>query len=1178
MPDQITSVGTSPHGHPTTDAGLLSKEHSILEKGMMEFQPFGLGPDGRTIRDLSGVVIRATVEYLEEVVSLKHGKAAGTGAVEELVRRLNERIPDRAYHVTAELLKNPWNGYANEFSAFEAAFCIAISGEPHFHFEMARQKAISPIILALGRPFSVPRIYQMSPYFSQWYAKQSFYTEPVLISDRSAIIRMRFDPRVNPQFGRYLRFCAKLWCDAHKGYFTGAPERFHGLPPAVVTDRHCIGEGDDQCEWEVTWSEQHRRVWPVTGWIGQAIRRKKSVKQPPPLSQPPEFPESTTAGGGQPPAKPGTRLDPSPEPTIAGLQRAAPRDAGSVAATLLPKEHPITDKGMMECRPYGITPDGKKIRDFSGVVIAGCVEYLEELMTKAKGPRAGERAVQDLVQGLNERISDPAYHVTGSFLRNHWNSYSMEFAAFFGQLCMEMSGDRQFHFKMGQGKAISPIIRTLGRPFSVSKIYRMSPYFAHLYYGDDVFFIDVVKVSKNSAIMRMRFGERTLQQWGPYLKGCAQHWCNGTKGYFVGVPKVYRQLPVATVTDRRCIVEGDAYCEWEVSWSEQEPAWRRGLLFSWPAVGTVRKELERREKVIEEQLRSLDAWQEELKEAYAQQQQLTVDLQRRVNQLTMLHQAGLVFISTLDREALIERILQAIVHKLNYDRAMITFYDSTRQIAYDIRTLGASKDIAEFARSLEIPVTDPNSIEGTVLLKGEPILVRDIQTVWERLHPLNQQLASIANTKTLISVPLKAKDQVLGSLTVDRKQPHSLTQDDLELMMTVASQVSITLDNASAYRQIEEMNVSLEAKVRERTAALEQFLARVSHDLRTPLTSMTGFAENMLDGLGGSLTEKQQQYLTRIVANGARLGRLVDELLDMLVDPAQVKLSLREVALPPLASDVAEQLRPLALAKQQQLAVQSPAENLIVWADPDKLSRVLCNLMDNAIKYTGHGGRILVKVEKGAPPFAIVSVIDNGEGIPAEALSRIFDPTFRVNRPEQSSVCSHRLGLSIVKDLVERHGGAITVRSEVGKGSEFSFTVPLPHALEKKAPIPGPETKRILVADDDPDIRQLLSDRLTAHGYLVNTAKDGRETLSTLGSEKFDGLILDIGMPELNGLEVLYQIRQQQPGLPVIMITAAEGRDRALVAMKAGAQAYILKPFDIGQLEQLVEQWVGPAQ
>ncbi|MGH7164465.1 MAG: histidine kinase dimerization/phospho-acceptor domain-containing protein, partial [Nitrospiraceae bacterium] len=741
-------------------------------------------------------------------------------------------------------------------------FCWDISGDPQFQFNMAREKAISPIIQILGRPFSVPQIYKMSAYFSQRFAKDAFYTEAVQVSNVSAIIQMRFSDRALRQFGPYLRACAVMYCLAHKGYFVGVPEKFHNLPPARVTDHTCMAEGDDYCEWEVTWSEEKRRVWPVLGWLGRAVRLRTRKQWSSPVPHPP------AVSAGQP--------------------------AGSVAPTvLLSNEHRITEKGLMEFQPFGTEPDGTVIRDLSGVVIRADVEYLEDYVSRRQGAESGRRAVEEFLQRLNERISDPAYHVTQEFLRNPWNSYSAEFAAFCGETGIAMSGDPQFLFNMARQKAISPIITTLGKPFSVPQIYKMSAYFAQRY-AKDSFYTEAVRVSGSSATIQMRFSERTHRQFGPYRRACAEHWCNAHRGYFVGVPEMFHGLPEATVIDRRCIAKGDECCEWEVAWSARERRW-------WPAIawGTRHrfgKEIEQRQQIIEQQAKSLDEWFEELKSAYAQQQQLSAELQRKVDQLTTLRETGLLFTSTLDREALIVTVLRTIVEKLHYDRAMLTLYDRTRQVSYDSRIMGVSDEIAAYARSLELPVTDPNTVEGTVLLRGEPILVSDIQQVWDRLHPLNRQLASMAKVKSLISVPLKVKNEILGSLTADRTREAPLTQDDLSLLGTMASEVAIALDNTNAYRQIEELNIGLEAKVRERTAALEQFLARVSHDLRTPLTGMTGFAENMLAGLTGPLTEKQQQYLTRIIANGGRLGRLVDDLLDLLVDPDQIKLELREVS------------------------------------------------------------------------------------------------------------------------------------------------------------------------------------------------------------------------------------------------------------------------------------------
>ncbi|MDF0645467.1 MAG: response regulator [Nitrospira sp.] len=984
----------------------------------------------------------------------------------------------------------------------------------------------------------------MSAYFSQRFAKDSFLTDAMEVSDGSAIIRMRFTDRALQQFGPYLRSCAKMYCLAHKGYFAGVPEKFHNLPPAIVTDRCCMAEGDEYCEWKVIWSERRPRGWSPFTWLerGAGINRRRH-------------------------RGPGI-LHHNPVSTEQPAESAA-------VSPLLSNEHRITEKGKMEFQPFGAERDGTVIRDLSGVVIRADVEYLEAYVGLRKGAEAARGAVEELIHRLNGLIPDPAYHVTTPFLRNPWNSYSAEFASFMAEACIDISGDRDFLFNMARQKAISPIITTLGRPFSVPQIYRMSAYFAQRY-AKDSFYTEAVRVSESSAIIQMRFNERTIRQFGPYRRACAEHWCNAHKGYFVGVPKMFHALPEAKVTDLRCAAKGEDYCEWEVAWSRS--ARRAWFPVGWGAGRRFGKEIEQREQIIQEQAKSLDQWFEELKSAYAQQQQLSAELQRRVDQLTTLRETGLLFTSTLDREALMTTVLQTIVEKLRYDRAMLALYDPSRHVSHDARLIGVSDEIATYARSVEVPVVDPETFEGTVLLKGEPILAGDIQQVWHRLHPLNQRLASMAKVTSLISVPLKAKDEILGSLTADRTHGPPLTEDDLNLLGTMASEVAIALDNTRAYGRIEELNRDLEAKVRERTASLEQFLARVSHDLRTPLAGMTGFVDNMLAGVTGPLNDQQKQYLTRIIANCGRLGRLVDNLLDLLVDPDRITLDLKEVSLASLVRDMVEQARPLAMTKRQQLAVQCVDEHITVWADADRLSRVLVNLIDNAIKYTPPLGSVLVKVELESMHRARVSVIDTGEGIPPEALPKLFDSSLRIERPGKSQVRSHRIGLSIVKDLVERHGGTVTVRSEVGKGSEFAFTVPIPRTKERSAPAATGKSKRLLVADDDPDIRQLLSDRLTSEGYSVRTAGDGREALDALRAEQFDGLILDIGMPEVTGLDVLHRVREDQPGLPVIMITAAEARERALVAIRTGAHAYLLKPFDASQLKQVVEQWVGPAR
>ena len=946
---------------------------------------------------------------------------------------------------------------------------------------------------------------------------------------------------------------------------------------------------------------------------------------------------------------------------------------------LLPKDRPILEREVMDFRPFGLDERGHTIRDLSGMSIRAVVVYLEKSLARERGASAGSQVVEDLCHQLNQRIKDPVYHVTPEFLKNAWNSYSYEFTAYLYEFCERISGDPRFVFRGGMEKA-SPIMQVLARPFSLSQIYGMFPYFGNKFASGSIK-CRVVEVTPVSATLAMKFSDRTLRQFGPYRRRCAQLMCQAAQGIMAAVPARVHGLPPATLTELSCIANDDEWCQWAIRWQvARQETWgnrlwqkvarpgehrssqvrrnvsdqhalagddapskesirdqaveiapihagasttqsRRHVRWSfWSALAGLalavgfrlinpsvslgevillglapllvagvlinrhlRMESQRREALIQEQITFVESRHEELREAYLEQEQTRVELRRKVTQLTALHRAGLLFSSTLEREALMQKVLEALTSDLQYDRAMVSFYDPVRQVVKDARLLGVSAEIQAFARAREIPVTDPASPEGIVLLQGQPLLLGDVQSLWDRLHPLNQQLVSLMETKALIAVPLKTKDRILGSLTVDRIQEHSLNQDDLELMMTVAHQVAIAMDNAYAYEQIEDLNLGLEAKVRERTAELEQadrvrsqFLSHVSHELKTPLTSIKGFLQNLLDGLTGPLNEKQQRYLSRMLENSDRLIRMIEDLLDRTrIQSGRLDLVPVEIDLGHCVADVVEQLRLLAQAKRQTLEAVAPPAPLMVWADRDRLIQIITNLVQNAVKFTPEGGSIMVTVRQENQTLAGVSVRDTGPGIPPEFLDQIFDPFFRV-KEVRSGIKGLGLGLSIVRTLVELQGGTIAARSELGRGAELYFTIPLLPTIAEPLGSISADAPRILIVDYDPDIRQLLQDCLRATGYRVQSAVDGVRALEAVQSETFEGIILDIDIPSMDGMDVLRQIRRWDQQIPIVMVTASGSKELAVRAIGMGAQAYMLKPFDVDELQRVADYWFRP--
>ncbi len=930
---------------------LLPKDRTILEQGAMVFRPFGLDEQGHTIRDLSGVSIRAVTVFLEKLVVSKGGTSAGKEAVEELCRLLNDRIKDSVYHVTPELLKNPWNSYSYEFTSYLYEFCERISGDPRFAFKAGTEK-VSPIMLALTRPFSLSQIYTMFPYFGNKFTSGAVEFRVEQVTSSTATVAMRFTDRTLRQFGPYRRRCACLVCQSAQGIMVAMADRIHGLSPAEAIETSCIGNDDEWCQWTIRWREESRsrnRFWRRTSPLEQTRS---------------------------------TRLSNESVADVEGSQSG--RSSAATRAEL--------------------------------------------------PPHAQQTSTWFLWGGLA------------------------------GLALMAGAG------------ALNPAVS---------------------------------------------LGEVLL----------------------VGLSPI---LAVGIMVNRRLL-----------------------------------RESERREALIQEQITFVESRHEELREAYLEQEQMRVELRRKVAQLTALHRAGLSFGSTFERDALLLQVLEALTHELSYNSAMVSMFDPCETTVQHIRLIGAPPEVETFARSCRIPVTDRESPEGTVVLQGRPLLVKDIESIRHSLHPLNQRLAELSGTKALVVVPIKTKDRIWGMLTVDRSHNQSVTEDDLELMTTVASQVSIALDNASAYQQIEEWNQGLEVKVKERTEALEradrlraQFLSHVSHELRTPLTSIKGFIQNLLDGLTGPLNEKQQRYLARMSDNTDRLVRMIEDLLDRTrIETGRLEVHPLDVELEPCLADVIEQLKPLAQAKQQSLEFRCAGAEVVVWADRDRLIQTVVNLVQNAIKFTPPGGTVSVACEVTNHRMAAVLVRDTGPGIASEYLDKIFDPFFRIQQGQRTAPKGLGLGLSIVKTLVELQGGEVAARNRPEGGAELSFTIPI-HAV--KAP-PLPESQligqEILVVDDDTDIQQLLHDRLRAGGYRTFSAFDGRQALAILHSREFDGMILDIGIGQIDGLEVLRQVRLTNQNLPIIMITASGSRELAVKAIGLGAQAYLLKPFDAGELRQTMDRW-----
>ena len=391
---------------------------------------------------------------------------------------------------------------------------------------------------------------------------------------------------------------------------------------------------------------------------------------------------------------------------------------------ILPKTHRILERPLMEFRPFGKDLQGATIQDVSGITVRANLEYLEDVITRRQGPEAAEAALHNLVTLLNERIPDRTYYVTVDFLKNPWNSYSYEFVMFLAEFSVQLSQQDNFHFNLGREKFLSPIIQILGRPFSITQIYRLFPYFVEKF-TKGALKPEVVSVTNGHAVMRLQFSQSTITQFGPYLRGCAERICQTTKATIAEVPARMFGRPASTIQDSCCIAEGAPYCEWSFTWVPHQRQPLRGWILGGIGLGLVtfailkvqapnqpwwigagfsllplmimplagrlwgdRIELQERGKIIQEQLESAEQRHEELRKAYLEQEHTLVEIRRRVDELTMLHQLTLHIGSTLDRETIIGSGLKAIVSSLPYDHAWVALWDSHHHQFHTIQSEG----------------------------------------------------------------------------------------------------------------------------------------------------------------------------------------------------------------------------------------------------------------------------------------------------------------------------------------------------------------------------------------------------------------------------------------------------------------------------------------------------------
>ncbi len=412
------------------------------------------------------------------------------------------------------------------------------------------------------------------------------------------------------------------------------------------------------------------------------------------------------------------------------------------------------------------------------------------------------------------------------------------------------------------------------------------------------------------------------------------------------------------------------------------------------------------------------------------------ETRRQAKRLEALVEIGYHVSATLDLGTVLERIA-------SHARELLAADDSDVYLLQpDGKTLRATVALGEYAEQIKAtPITLGEGVVGWVAQHGVAEIINEAEK-----DPRGKQVPDTPEeTHALMCAPLVSRSQVVGVMALARLQSRGgFAQDDLDFLISLSRQAVIAIENARLYateqQRTEELARALEQQ-RELDRLRDQFIQNVSHELRTPVAIIQGYSELLEQGELGELSAAQRQPVETIARRAAMLRKLVDDLTAILqTESGEVRLM--PVDLGALAHDMVQDYRLEAKEAEVKLRTEIDANLPVVYGDPDHLRRMLDNLLGNAIKFTPVGGTVLVRLRRNTAGLT-VEVADTGVGIPADQLERIFDRFYQVDGSMTRRFGGTGLGLALVREIAEAHGGSVKAESEPNKGSLFRVTLPI---------------------------------------------------------------------------------------------------------------------------------------
>jgi PAS domain S-box-containing protein len=540
--------------------------------------------------------------------------------------------------------------------------------------------------------------------------------------------------------------------------------------------------------------------------------------------------------------------------------------------------------------------------------------------------------------------------------------------------------------------------------------------------------------------------------------------------------------------------------------------------------------------------------------------------------------ASALLSSTMDPDAILSRLARLAVPRL----ADWCAIDVARPNLAHERLIIAHRDeekaamISEIDRDYRLPPEIDPIVN--VLTTGKSQLVEYLDPAYVESFARDERhleiIRGLGFTSWLI-VPILSGGRTYGALTLvhTAESGRRFTTRDLTFVEDLASRLGVAVHNAALYVEAQAAN-----------RAKDEFLATLSHELRTPMTAILGWAR--LLEMGGADPAMAAEGITAIARGARAQAQLIDDLLDVSrISAGKLHLDLKDVSVNEIVRAAVEAVRATANAKAIALQVRLDPVRPHISADANRLQQVVWNLVNNAVKFTPQGGHVEISVEH-EESAVLIRVADNGEGFEQEFIPHMFDRFRQADSTTTRRFGGLGLGLAIVKQITELHGGTVHAASAgAGRGATFTLTFPLAHdaasheSIAADALMPRLDNRDVLVVDDDPQARRFIAASLERAGASVRDAASAVEALESMRGRIPDVLVTDIAMPGRDGFGLLEDVRGllriDETRLPAVAITAFGGTQDRVRILAAGFQRYILKPVDPIELARTVAEVLG---